>query len=238
METNTNKIILPISIIIAGLLIAGAVYMSGRPSANLATNTGNTAGQSTAGQDITMAPVTSADHILGNINAKIVLVEYSDLECPFCKQFHTTLHQISDAYGKNNDVAWVYRHMPIDSLHPKSRKESEAAECAGEIGGDQMFWNYIDKIYAITPSNNQLDPAQLPMIADQLGLDKAKFATCLASGKYAAKVEAQRADGVAAGGQGTPYTIILTGDRKIPINQGAIPYDALKSVIDQLLAGK
>ncbi len=234
METSTtNKVILPVAIVIAGALIAGAIFLGGKaPSKQSDTGVQ----PATPAQDITIAPVTDADHIIGSKDAKVILVEYSDLECPFCKQFHNTLHQIMNKYGTSTgQVAWVYRHFPIDQLHPKSRKESEATECATELGGDSMFWKYTDQVYSITPSNNNLDPLQLPKIAESLGLDVAKFNTCLSSGKYSAKVESQHADAIAAGGQGTPYTVILAGGKKIPITQGAIPFDALSSVIDQLL---
>jgi protein-disulfide isomerase len=107
---------------------------------------------------VDIRPVTEADHILGNPNAKIIIVEYSDLECPFCKQFHNTMHQI---ISNNPDVAWVYRHYPIPQLHPKAFHEAEATECAWEQGGNDAFWKYTDTIYKITPSNNGLDEKEL-----------------------------------------------------------------------------
>lgn len=95
------------------------------------------------------------DHILGNPDAEIIIVEYSDAECPFCKSFHLTLHQVVDQYqGK---VAWVYRHWPIPQLHPKAPKEAEAFECAGALGGNDMFWKYADKVLETTRSNNTLN---------------------------------------------------------------------------------
>ena len=106
-----------------------------------------------------MRPVSSDDHILGNVNAKIIIVEYSDLECPFCKMFHNTMHQVVEK--NNGDVAWIYRHYPIPQLHPKAFHEAEATECAWEQGGNSVFWKYTDKIFEITPSNNGLDEAKL-----------------------------------------------------------------------------
>src|SRR6185436_7093141 len=90
----------------------------------------------TVGNRVEMEPVTEKDHILGNPNAEVIMVEYSDLECPFCKEFHSTLRRVMNEYGKDGKVAWVYRHFPIDSLHPKARKEAEATECAAELGGE------------------------------------------------------------------------------------------------------
>jgi protein-disulfide isomerase len=205
--------------------------MSGRPVDKLEIADPNTP---TAG-DVNIAPVTSGDRILGNPNADIVIVEYSDTECPFCKRFHQTLQQIMAEYGKDGKVAWVYRHFPIPSLHPKAPKEAEATECAAEQGGNTMFWKYIDKVYEITPSNNGLDPAQLPVIASELGLDVTAFNTCLSSGKMTAKVKAQYDEGVIAGARGTPYSVLITKDEKIPITQGALPYENMKAILDSIL---
>lgn len=177
-------------------------------------------------------PVNSADHIRGNEKAKVTLITYSDTECPYCKNFHETMQQIYQTYG--NKIAWVYRHFPLTQLHPKAPKEAEATECAGELGGNTKFWAYLDKIFEVTPSNNGLDAAQLPIIAEQIGLDKTKFETCLNSGKYTNKIQAAMAAAAAAGAQGTPYTVILAGDQKIPV-EGAVPVEQLKATIDQLL---
>ena len=226
---NTEKLSVPIAIVVAGALIAGALYYSNIKAVKqgvMATTPSST---------IDMKPVSSSDHILGNPNADLVIVEYSDLECPFCKVFHTTLKRVMSEYGSDGKVAWVYRHFPIDALHPKSRKESEATECANELGGAQKFWEYTDMVYSTTNSNDSLDPAQLPIIAGKVGLDVKAFNTCLASGKYAAKVEADYQDAIKAGGQGTPTSIIVSKDgTKTPI-VGAQPYESLKSTIDALL---
>lgn len=189
----------------------------------------------TGSTDIKMRPVSVDDHIIGNPNADLIIVEYSDPECPFCKVFHSTMRRVMDEYGKDGKVAWVYRHFPIDSLHPKARKEAEALECANELGGPSKFWQYTNLLYDTTTSNNSLDPAQLPIMAKAVGLDVSAFNTCLSSGKYAAKVQADYEDAIAAGGKGTPNSIIVSKDgTKTPV-QGAQPYENLKGIIDALL---
>ncbi len=197
------------------------------------TNTTATANTNSAAS-ISLAAVTSDDHIRGDLSkADVVLVEYSDLECPYCKQFHTTLQQMSEEYG--DQVAWVYRHFPLESLHPKAPREAEATECAAELGGNDAFWEYVDKIYEVTPSNNGLLDSQLPELAVEIGLDETKFTDCLDSGKYADKVQQQYQDAVSAGGNGTPYSVAISKDgTKVPVN-GAQPYTSLKSTIDGLL---
>lgn len=109
--------------------------------------------------EVGLRPISENDHILGNIDAKIIIVEYSDLECPFCKVFHNTMHQVVKKYS--GEVAWVYRHFPISGLHPKAFREAEATECAWEQGGNEMFWKYMDKLFEVTPSNNGLEESLL-----------------------------------------------------------------------------
>ena len=228
---NMEKLSVPIAIVIAGILIAVALYYSNINPPKQAVNTAPTG---TSG-DIEMRAITSEDHILGNPNADIIIVEYSDLECPYCKAFHSTLKQVMADYGSNGKVAWVYRHFPIDQLHSKARKEAEATECANELGGNEKFWQYINMLYDTTNSNDSLDLAQLPIIAKNVGLDVKAFNECLSSGRYSAKVEADYQDAVKAGGKGTPNSILVSKDGTKTTVQGAQPYANLKAIIDALL---
>ena len=146
-----QKFSIPLSIVVAGGLIAGALFF---------VNSGKPTGPADPGQGQVLENIRGVqadDHILGNPEAEIILVEYSDPECPFCKQFHETLHQIISEYGSSGKVAWVYRHFPIEQLHPKATKEAESLECAAEQGGNEMFWKFTDKVYEATGSNNSLD---------------------------------------------------------------------------------
>ncbi|MBI3306118.1 thioredoxin domain-containing protein [Candidatus Nomurabacteria bacterium] len=93
-----------------------------------------------------LKPVSPDDHILGSADAKIIVVEYSDLDCPFCKTFHNTMHRI---VKENTDVAWVYRHFPIPKLHPNAKRKAEETECASEQKGNDGFWKYTDKVFEI-----------------------------------------------------------------------------------------
>jgi protein-disulfide isomerase len=230
-----EKLSVPIAIVIAGGIVGGALYYSNLKGAREIINTKPLVGMVQNEGASNMKPVTTEDHMLGNPSADIIIVEYSDLECPFCKQYHVTLSRIMDEYGKDGKVAWVYRHFPIDSLHPKARKEAEATECANELGGTVKFWEYINMIYENTPSNNGLDPAQLPKFAKAVGLDVTAFNKCLSSGKYADKVEAQYQDAVKSGGDGTPNSILLTKDGTRTTVKAAQSYENLKAIIDALL---
>ena len=219
---------IPFAIVIAGLAIAGAIYFGDSKKSN--TPTGN--GQ--ALQNTSLNPVTPADHIIGNPNAKVIVVEYSDLECPFCKSFHPTMNQIMAEYGKSGQVAWVYRHLTVPQ-HPKAPKEAEASECANKLGGNTKFWEYINKIFEITPSNNNLEESLLSKTAVDIGLDKKAFDACLASGEMKAHFESDRAGGVKAGVNATPWSFILVNGRVVDVIEGAQPYGTVKAQIDALL---
>ena len=144
---NKTNLTIPIAIVFAGLLIAGAVIYNG-----------NSAGGGQAGPllddnnpptdtNVNIKAVSDSDYILGNPNAPVKIVEFSDLECPFCKRFHATLQQVMNEYGKDGRVAWVYRHLPLESIHPQARPLAEGSECVAELGGNDAFWEYADLVF-------------------------------------------------------------------------------------------
>lgn len=180
-------------------------------------------------------PVTDSDYVKGNRNARIALIEYSDLECPFCKRFHPTAQQAVDEYP--DDVMWVYRHFPLEQLHSKATKQAEAVECAGKLAGNDGFWALTDKIFEVTPSNNGLDNSTLPDLAAEVGIDKSAFQTCLDSGEMALDVSDDFQSGTKAGVTGTPGNILLdTKTGESILIPGAVPYQQLKQAIDDMLA--
>lgn len=235
----------PAAIILAGAIIAGAIYLgqtarvktTSTPGGSGATDTSsNTTAPQAPERALTadnVPQITDRDHIRGNPEANLVLIEYSDLECPFCKSFHPTAQRVLKEYA--DEVMWVYRHFPL-SFHANAQKEAEAAECAHAQGGNEKFWEYVDAIFERTTSNGTgfaLD--KLRPLAEELGLDGDKFQECLDSGKYAQHVKDDMAGGEAAGVTGTPGNIILnrkTGKtRLIP---GAVPFETIRSAIEEL----
>ncbi|MBI4127749.1 MAG: thioredoxin domain-containing protein [Parcubacteria group bacterium] len=222
-SVNSNIVIA--AVILAVGLIAAAVIFKGDSSGD---TTGSPDERRTTLEDF--RPVAAGDHIRGDPNAKVTVIEYSDLECPFCKQFHPTMQQLVAEY--DGKVRWVYRHWPITSRHPKATKEAEASECAAEQG---KFWEYIDRVFEITPANNGLDLEQLPVIAQEVGLDVASFEACLESGKYQERIQNDADEAIRIGGTGTPFSVIVDAEGKATPFSGAQPYENLKTVIDPLV---
>lgn len=237
MQTK-NNLAVPVAIVITGALIAGAVYWSARGDSVAVAPQPQAVAENTGGLE-KLAPITSADHIRGNPNALVKIVEYSDMECPFCKRFHSTMQQVMDEYGKDEKVAWVYRHFPLDSIHSQARTEAIASECANELGGNDAFWKYTDRFFELTPSNNQTNIAVvLPQIAREIGLDETKFNSCLASKKYDKHIQDDLDNATATGGNGTPWSIVIAKNgKKFPLS-GAQPYEAVKQLIELALQEK
>lgn len=177
----------------------------------------------------TLAEVTSADHVRGDLSkAKVVIVEYSDFECPFCARHHPTLVDIADDYG--DDVAWVYRHFPL-SFHPEANPAALASECANEQG---KFWEYAD---ALVANQDQLGETYYKSLAKELGMKTAQFNDCFDTEKYQDVVDADTASGRAAGVSGTPATfingVLVAGSNGSSV--GAAPKSTFTAIIDAAL---
>lgn len=230
-----DKYMVPLSILAAGILIGGGIYLNGRIEKVAPTPVQEQKAKSENLGNV-LRPIDVNDHMLGSDKARLVVVEYSDTECPFCKNFHSSMLEIMKEYGSKGDVAWVYRHFPIEQLHSKATKEAEALECAGVQGGNGKFWEYTNKIYEVTTSNDTLDLALLPKIAAEIGLDSSKFSTCLASGELLPRVNLDIQNARELGALGTPYSVIIdTKTNQFYPIEGAYPYPQLKQAIDLIL---
>jgi len=208
--SKNNTIVLAGSIILAGLLIAVGIFVANRdvPDDKPKDDTSDTTTVM-----LELPAVTERDHTIGNMDASVVIVEYSDTECPFCKNFHEVLNEIMVDYKDGNELAWVYRHFPLASLHPKAATEAHATECAYEQGGEEAFWAYINRLYEVTPSNNNLDLNELPKIAEYVGLDVDAFNQCQKDGNYKSLVQNSYQSALKAGGNGTPFNIFVLKEK-------------------------
>ncbi|HCM43517.1 MAG: Sodium/proton antiporter [Candidatus Kaiserbacteria bacterium GW2011_GWC2_49_12] len=240
MENQTvgakSNMMIPFAIVIAGILIAGAVLYSNQGLPSSAVGGGN----EESGSTDSVRPVSKSDHMRGNPDALVKIVEYSDFECPYCKQFHNTMNQIMDEYERDGQVAWIYRQFPLDQLHPvKARSESVASECVNEIGGNDAFWRFANRFFELTPSNNQTDIATIiPQIVRELGIDEQSFNTCMDSGKYDERIESDIANAFETGGRGTPWSIVIAPNGKTFQLSGAQPYASVKQLIEIALQEK
>lgn len=177
---------------------------------------------------VTVKPVTKDDHVKGNEKADITLVEFSDFECPFCGRFHPTMNQIIENYG--DDVKWVYRHLPLRSIHPSAAKLAEASECAADQG---KFWEMTDLLFETTgPSASE---SALRGYASQIGANADKLVDCVNSGKYTAAVQEDEADAQNAGARGTPYTVVIGPDGDTTVVSGAQPYSVVEAAVQKYL---
>ena len=225
--SSASNLSVPLAIVVAGALIAVAIYFVGQSSPTTGTPADTAAD---------VPPVTSADHRLGSPDAPITIIEYSDIDCPFCKQFHATMKEIMNEYGAAGQVAWVYRNFPLAQLHPTAPKLAEAAECVAELAGNEAYWKFLDVLFTYAPLNEKTDMTRIADYAGEAGVtDTAAFRSCYDSGRMSDKIQKQFEDAVASGGQGTPHNILITKNGKtIPI-AGAQPYATIKSIIDAAL---
>ncbi len=229
-----NSLAIPIAIIIGFGLIAAAIYFSGNtklpvtiPGVNDPAEETPTTGE--------IRPVDETDHVRGNPNAPIVMVEYSDYDCPFCKNFHETMNRIMSEYGTDGKVAWVYRHFPLEQLHPSAPHIAQASECVAELGGNDAFWKFTDLVFGERGTNEQTNTARLEEFATTAGVSAGAYNSCMEDGHSKERVEADFADAIKAGGKGTPYTLVLVGGQQGVIS-GAQPYETVSKILDTLIA--
>ncbi len=167
------------------------------------------------------------DPAIGPEDARVVIIEFSDYQCPYCRKFALeTLDRILEEY--KGQVRFVYRDFPIENIHPYALKAAEAANCAGEQG---RYFEYHDLLFEKQPEWSQRGEEAFVEYAEQLGLDVGSFRACLASGRYEQEVRKDLQDGIEAGVTGTP-TFFING---IPLS-GAQPFEAFKAIIDAELA--
>ncbi len=226
-----------ISAVIGIVLVLSGVDLGSKKVATTSTTNTNTTVDTTGDAQTfgDVKVVSDDDYVRGDKNADLTLIEYSDLECPFCQRFHPTMKQIMDEY--DGKVKWVYRHFPL-SFHANAQKESEAALCVGSLGGADKKWEFMDTIFErTTATGTGFALENLGPLAKEVGVDQTKFQSCLDGGDMAARVAAETADGSQAGVQGTPTTFLVGADGKtITAFPGALPYEQVKAAIDSALA--
>ncbi len=222
-----SSLVVPFAIIAAGVIVAGSVYFYFHPKTPMMpTDTENLS---------VVRAVDDTDHILGNPAASVMLVEYSDIDCPFCKNFKETMEKTMATYGASGNVAWVYRHLPITDQHPNAEMHAEAAECVAAQGGTAAFFRFIDEVNDAASGTAQFDPAHYGTVIQKLGLDTTAFSTCLQNHTYQKRVADDAANAIASGAGGAPYTVLIAkGEPPVSIS-GAFSYEQMTQLIDAAL---
>lgn len=187
-------------------------------------------------QKYTNAPATTANgkHIYGSSDARFTLVEFSDLECPYCKRFHDTPKQLVDA-SKGN-VNWQWMHLPLGFHNPAAKDQAIASECVAEELGNRAFWAFLSDIFTLSRGNGQ-GVNNIVEVATDLGADKTKFLECMSSGRYENKIADHLQKAQSQGISGTPATVVVDNQTgKIQIVPGAQPPQAIMAVVGKLKA--
>lgn len=224
-----EKNFLALSILVAGVMISGSLLYANWDKASVAPQVK----QDPQGNTVVDVSVDD-DPVMGNKNAKVTIVEFSDYQCPFCRSFwQDSLPQIKKEYIDTGKVKLVYRDYPL-SFHAMAQKSAEAAECADDQG---RYWEMHDKMFTeqskLGQGTVQYTLNDLKKWATQLGLNSPQFNQCLDSDKYKAEVEKDFADGSAAGVTGTP-SFFINGRFMV----GAQPFAGFKAIIDEELKKK
>lgn len=225
---------IPIAIVSGFAMIAVAIFFTSQGNKDSAESIAQQDSTETALQEGIPRPIDGTDYIRGNPNAPILMVEYSDYDCPFCKEYHETMSKVIDEYGISGRVAWTYRQFPLAQLHPNSPKISEAALCVGDIGGNDAFWTFTDLIFESRSFDEPTNVTKLHQYAETAGVSQDDYKSCMDEGRMKETVLASIEDGFNSGARGTPYTVLMVGDQEAVIN-GAQPYDVVRGIVSNLI---
>ncbi len=219
-ESKKVELTPSLAILVAGVLIAGAVVFTNTRSAPVAPTTNDSPITDTA-----VSAPTAEDHIIGSATAPLVLIEYADLQCYYCSVANPTIQRlVTESEGK---IAWVFRHLPLESIHPEARPSALASECVAEQLGNDGFWQFANTMYA---NQDKMNSKYYEDTAVGLGANLSQFKSCVASEKFADKIDIQGAEAAQNGARGTPFTILYDSRGQTGVS-GALPYPTFASVI-------
>ncbi|MEK7550951.1 MAG: DsbA family protein [Patescibacteria group bacterium] len=248
MSENTSKpgffekfapILLLLTVVMAfvvGVLWQKVSFLEKGGTPTVANNAGNNApvaleGKLTEDQAKKVVAVSDSDHIRGSKDAQVVIIEYSDFQCPFCEKFHPTMQQAIKEYG--NKIAWVYRQFPLISIHPRALPSASASECVANLAGNDAFWKFADTVFG--NQEKYLTDGGLSEAAVLSGVDKADFTSCYSSKKFESLVTDQQKGGEDAGITGTPGSFVMNKKGEVWLVGGAVPYESLKAIVDEAI---
>jgi protein-disulfide isomerase len=212
--------------------ILGSMNQSGDTAQKDATAPQADATTPVQGDTAKFAAIEKDGYILGNKNARITVIEYSDFLCPFCKRHYNaqTIENLIKKYP--NDVNMVFRQMPLPQLHPTAPIGAQGAVCVGKLAGADKFYAYLEKAFAAP----EFTEANVTDMAVSLGLNKASFATCLTSPETIATVNAQVQEGQGFGINGTPGNLVVDNQKGTStLIAGAYPIETFVAEVNKIL---
>ncbi len=202
-----NKLI-PLSILVAGVIISGSILQSRDFSFNIFGGKGEQ-------KEITdISPVSPNEPILGNPEASVIFIEYSDTECPFCVAFSKEREKIMSLYGEEGSIAWVYRSVSI--MGSVSMQKAMALECVAEENNDYKFWNYLRDIQdknIINPNNEEIDTSLLVSPLERFDIPTKEIVKCIEEKRYSKKIRDNIKEAKAVGAEKTPFIVILLPEK-------------------------
>lgn len=253
IDRMTSRLAFRVGMMCGALLLAAVLFVFlflffGIRNGSTTSTTSTTDSDSTFVEDSGVLPdpypevtgevvIREYDHVRGDRDADLLLVEYSDFECPFCQKFHDTAQELVDEGIDGKSVAWVYRHYPLD-FHEDAQKAAEASECVAELAGNDGFWIFTDRYFEETKSNGTGLPREenWDALAREAGVTNlAAFNSCIDSGKYEDRVLADMEEGASYGVTGTPGNVVVdqaTGAARLV--EGAYPLDSFAEVAELL----
>jgi protein-disulfide isomerase len=218
IQAKPNILATPTAILVAGVLIAGAILFSAEsPSA---VSGGRVL-------EAEVLPVTADDHVYGSRSADIFFIEYSDFRCGYCGLFHETIKKILETYGGN--VAWVYRHTPFQ---PGGYEAAHTSECIAELAGEDAFWQYVGLALS---NQKELGTEWHLKTAKNLGADEVAFKACMESDRYKPLITKHMNNMQEIGGSGTPFSVVLTRNGDMVKISGAQPLQTVVLGVERAL---
>lgn len=244
VELSAQTFFIPISIIIAGIIIAGAIFISGgkstAPVEISPVAEGDLIGEALGeAQNVTVS--VDDDAVLGTKEVgKIAIVEFSDYECPFCKSFKDqTLSQIKTDLIDSGEAFLVFRDLPLPFHEPVATEEAIAAECVRDQLDDKAYFAFHDALFDNTGTNGiGVGDGNLVKLAKEVGANESAFNTCMKEEKFADEVAKDAQDAQAAGINGTPGFVVgkYTEDGMVDgvVISGAQPFAVFKSAVEEV----
>lgn len=225
MKTNIHgEYGVPVAIVIAGLLVAGAVFWGGKGESAVSNTIPDNVEKR---QNREFRIPDESDHVRGNSEGAIAIVEFSDLECPFCARIHPTLARIVD---ENEDVKWVIRHFPLSTIHSRALSAAIASECVARLGDNDSFWTFVDRAFE---NQRELGDSWYREMATSFGIESAAFESCLKDKSIVSDIQTDLDEATGTGGRGTPYVVVITASGNLIPFSGALPYEQVVKLIDQ-----